>query len=247
MLAWRARALSTSGAAAAVGVGTAAMTAGWDWGTLLVLYFASSSVLSRFRASEKANRTGGRVEKSGARDSWQVLANGGLFALSAIAYSADPRLVWQLTGAGALAASAADTWATELGVLSPHRPRSILTFQPVDTGVSGGVTLHGFGAAFGAAAFIALLVVIFAWPTAGAFAALAGGMGGCALDSVLGASVQERRHCPACNSATEQRMHRCGTPTVRVGGIPGLDNDGVNLLATAGGAAVGAAIAVTIT
>ncbi len=247
LIAWRARALSGSGAVAAVGVGTAAMAAGWDWGALLVLYFTSSSVLSRFRAREKEARTGGRVEKSGARDAWQVLANGGLFAASAIAYAADPRLVWQLTGAGALAASAADTWATELGVLSPHRPRSILTFQPVDAGVSGGVTLHGFGAAFAGAAFIAGLTRAFGWPTSTALAALAGGIGGCVLDSALGAALQSRRHCPVCDAATEQRVHRCGTATVRVGGIGALDNDGVNLLATAGGAAVGAVIAVAVT
>lgn len=247
LLAWRARALSASGAVAAVAVGTAAMTAGWDWGALLVLYFTSSSVLSRFRAGEKEARTGGRVEKSGARDAWQVLANGGLFAASAIAYAAEPRLLWQLTGAGALAASAADTWATELGVLSPHRPRSILTFRTVETGVSGGVTLHGFGAAFAASTFIALLTRLFGWPMTGMLAAVAGGLGGCVLDSVLGAAVQARRHCPVCDSATEQRVHRCGTATVRVGGIGALDNDGVNLLATAGGAAVGAAIAVAVT
>ena len=247
LLAWRARALSASGAVAAVAVGTAAMTAGWDWGALLVLYFASSSVLSRFRAREKEARTSGRVEKSGARDAWQVLANGALFAASAIAYAAEPRIAWQLTGAGALAASAADTWATELGVLSPHRPRSILTLRPVDTGVSGGVTLHGFGAALGAAAFIALLTRAFGWPAAGALAAVAGGLGGCVLDSVLGAALQARRHCPVCDAATEQRVHRCGTATVQVGGVGALDNDGVNLLATAGGAAVGAAIGVAIT
>lgn len=247
LFAWRVRALSASGALAAVGVGTAAVTAGWDWGALLVLYFTSSSVLSRFRSREKEARTSGRLEKSGARDAWQVLANGGLFAASAIAYAADPRFFWQLTGAGALAASAADTWATELGVLSSHRPRSILTFKPVETGVSGGVTLHGFGAALGAAAFMALLTRAFGWPMAGALAAVAGGLGGCVLDSVLGAALQAQRHCAVCDMATEQRIHRCGTATVRVGGIGALDNDGVNLLATAGGAAVGAAIAAAVT
>ena len=240
-IAWRVGSLQLSGALAAVAVGSAAMAAGWSWGVLLVLYFVSSSALSHYRSREKDARTSGRVEKSGARDARQVLANGGLFALSAIAYAIEPGVPWQLTAAGALAASAADTWATELGVLSPARPRSILTMRPVDAGVSGGVTLQGFVAAALAATLLGLTAWMLRWPALAAIAALAGGVGGCALDSVLGAAVQSRRHCPTCNVATEQKTHRCGTATTHVGGIALLDNDGVNLLATVGGAGLGAA------
>ncbi len=247
MIAWRAHALRLSGAVAAVAIGTAAMAAGWDWGILVVLYFVSSSALSRFRSLEKDARTAGHVEKTGARDAWQVMANGALVAASAIAFVVDPSMRWQLTAIGALAASAADTWATELGVLSPSRPRSVLTFRQVEPGVSGGVSAYGFAAATAAAGFIALSARALGWPSASMVAALLGGIGGCVLDSVLGASLQSRRHCPTCNVATEQRVHRCGSATVHAGGIAALDNDGVNLLATAGGAAVGLAVAMAAT
>ena len=245
-IAWRARALQPSGALAAVVVGTAAMAAGWSWGVLLVVYFVSSSALSRFRGPEKEARTSGRIEKSGARDAWQVLANGALFAISAIMYAREPRLLWQLTGAGALAASAADTWATELGVLSPTRPRSIITLRPVEPGVSGGVSMYGLGAALAAALLVGLTSVATGWPSSTFAAALVGGLGGCVLDSLLGAALQSRRHCPRCDVGTEQRRHDCGSETMHVGGLPFLDNDGVNLLATAGGAALGAAIGVAL-
>ena len=246
LIAWRARALRPSGAVAAVGIGTAAMWAGWDWGILVVLYFVSSSALSRFRSRDKDARTAGRVEKTGARDAKQVLANGGLFAAAALAYAAEPSLLWQLTAIGALAASAADTWATELGVLSPSRPRSILTMRVVEPGVSGGVTGYGFAGAVAAASFIATIARALGWPSASLIAALLGGLAGSTLDSVLGAAVQSRRRCPVCNVGTEQRIHRCGSPTEHTGGIAALDNDGVNLLATAGGAAVGLAVAMAV-
>jgi uncharacterized protein (TIGR00297 family) len=247
VIAWRADALRASGAIAAIGIGTAAMAAGWDWGILVVLYFVSSSALSRFRGRDKDARTAGRVEKTGARDAWQVMANGALFALSAVMYAREPRPLWQLTAIGALAASAADTWATELGVLSPAPPRSILTRQPVEPGVSGGVSVLGFAGAVAAASLIAIAAGALGWPSASLVAALLGGLGGCVLDSVLGAALQSRRRCPACGVATEQRVHRCGTATLHTGGMAALDNDGVNFLATAGGAAIGVAVAMAVT
>ena len=242
LVAWRARSLTRSGALAAVAMGTVAVSAGWDWGLLLVLYFVSSSALSHFRKRDKEVVAGGRVEKSGERDGIQVVANGGVFMLSALAYASEPQVLWQLTGAGALAASAADTWATEIGVLSRTRPRSILGMRPVEPGESGGVTLSGTLAAVAAGALMAFLTRLFGWPVAAAFAALVGGVAGCMLDSVLGASVQSRRYCDACGQATEARTHRCGNATRHVGGIAALNNDGVNFLATVGGAAVGVAI-----
>src|SRR5213082_2722641 len=83
VVAARARALTRSGAIAAMVVGTCALLAGWTWAVLLIVYFASSSALSRFHADEKDARTVAVVEKGGRRDAMQVIANGGVFALGA--------------------------------------------------------------------------------------------------------------------------------------------------------------------
>lgn len=243
LLAHRARALSSTGAIAALASGTIAMAAGWSWGIILIAYFASATLLSRFHASEKDSRTQGRVEKHGARDATQVLANGGVFVVMALGFSMRPHPLWQAFAAGALAASAADTWATELGILARGRPRSILTWQPVDVGTSGGITVQGFVAGIAGAMFIALLTWMVRWPAAAAVSALIGGVLGCTLDSIVGASLQARRWCASCGMATEQRIHRCGTPTAHTGGLAWLDNDGVNALATVGGALLGASAA----
>jgi uncharacterized membrane protein len=63
---------------------------------------------------------------------------------------------------------------------------------------------------------------------------------GMVADSTLGALFQGRFHCPACDAASEWRVHRCGAATTREGGMAWLNNDGVNFLATvlAGAAAV---------
>lgn len=242
-VAFRVRALSASGALAAVATGTVAVAAGWSWGVVLIAYFASSSVLSRFRSNRKERLTGGRLEKTGPRDATQVLANGGVFALAAIGYRLAPDPLWQALAAGALGASAADTWATEVGTLAPHQPRSILDWRPVEAGTSGGVTTQGLVAGIAGAGFVALVAWLSWWPAVATVAAIVGGTIGCLLDSVVGASLQARRWCATCASNTEQRMHRCGTRTTVTGGIRWLDNDGVNAISTIGGALFGATAA----
>lgn len=229
--------LTASGAVAAFVLGTLAVGAGWDWGTLLVVYFLTANALSAIGRRERERRTDGRLAKAGARDALQVLANGGLFAAAAALFVATGNDAWRALGLGALAASAADTWATEIGTLSRASARSVLTGRVVPAGTSGGVTVQGVMAGVAGAAVVASVASAFGWPRATVNAALFGGVAGSLLDSVLGASVQARRWCPRCQRDTEERVHRCGAPTERRGGLAWLDNDGVNLLCTVAGGA----------
>jgi uncharacterized protein (TIGR00297 family) len=208
---------------------------------MLVAYFVASSLLSRFRADTKESRAAGRVAKGGRRDAWQVLANGGVFGIAALVTVAGAgSTTWSAAGAGALAASTADTWATELGMLARQPPRSITSWRTVPPGTSGAVSAAGLAATLAGAGFIGGLALILGWSGSVAMGALLGGVLGSLLDSLVGASVQERRRCPACDVATERRMHNCGTVTEHVGGFRVIDNDVVNALATLGGAAIGA-------
>jgi uncharacterized protein (TIGR00297 family) len=229
--------LSFGGAVGAVGVGTLCVAAGWDWGALLIAFFVTSTALSRIGKDAKAARTGSVVEKGGARDATQVLANGGLFVASAAGFLIAPAPGWQAFGAGALAASTADTWATELGTLVGTSPRSILTFRPVAPGTSGGVTTPGTLAAVAGALFLGGMAGLVGWSARVAGGAILGGLVGSTADSILGATVQARRWCPGCDTATERNVHSCGTPTVAAGGLAWLTNDGVNMASAAIGAA----------
>ncbi|MGH7639065.1 MAG: DUF92 domain-containing protein [Gemmatimonadaceae bacterium] len=246
LTAWRLAWLTRSGALAAWVAGTVAMGAGWDWGITLISYFVACSLLSRYRRVEKRRRTRGRLEKPGARDAAQVASNGGLFVIAALGDWVQPGEVWRIVGSGALATSAADTWATEIGLLASVVPRSIVSGERVPPGTSGGVSVAGTLAALGGAAFIAMHALALGWTMPVAGAALVGGFAGSMCDSVLGVTVQARYWCASCETDTERRVHDCGTVTELRGGARWLNNDGVNSLATVAGAAVSVGVTLAI-
>lgn len=248
LVAWRARrvgVLSRSGALAAVAVGAAAVTVGWNWGALLILYFVASTALSRYRAADKQRRTDGVIAKGGSRDATQVIANGGVFAASALlGVVASHALAPMMTFAalGALSAAAADTWATEVGTLFGGTPRSVFTWRSVAPGTSGGVSAAGTGAMFLGALCVAGAATLLGLTGSYGIVATAG-VAGALADSLLGATLQERRWCAACERLTEQPVHSCGSVTMHTGGRAFMDNDLVNLIATIVGAAVASVLA----
>jgi uncharacterized protein (TIGR00297 family) len=245
------RALSLGGAFAAVGVGGAVFGLGGPaWGVLLVLFFVTSSLFSRWSGAGKA-RAAEEFAKGGRRDAGQVLANGGVPAALAVFAALLPGADLFPLLVGALAVATADTWATELGLLSRAEPRLITTGRRVAPGTSGGITLLGTGAAAAGGALIGVGAAISAaLPASGAAPdglsplrflpiAIAAALVGAMLDSLLGATVQGLYLCPACELETERRVHRCGAATRPARGWRFLTNDRVNLIAIVAGAAVG--------
>jgi uncharacterized protein (TIGR00297 family) len=243
LAAWAARALTARGAIAATALGAAAIAAGWSWGVLLLAFFISSSALSRVGVDIKNRRTSGIVEKTGARDAAQVIANGAIFGITAVASVIAPSEAWLAAGAGALAASTADTWATEMGTLVGATPRIVTTWRAVPPGTSGGVTAAGTLGMIAGSAFLTLVAAAVVWPRHVVAATFVGGVAGALADTLAGATVQVRRRCSSCDALTERTIHSCGTPTVHAGGIPWLSNDAVNLVC----GAVGAFTAVAVT
>jgi uncharacterized protein (TIGR00297 family) len=168
-----------------------------------------------------------------------VVANGGVAAAAALLGS------WPAL-AGALAAATADTWATEIGSLSRHAPRSITTWAKVARGTSGGITLPGtVGGVVGAAGIGTLAWLLGPRGAASAPEAAAvgtavavAGVLGMVLDSVLGATLQGEFECGACGARSERRGALCHGPVTRIKGYAWVDNDWVNLAATFSGALI---------
>jgi uncharacterized protein (TIGR00297 family) len=238
-----ARALTTQGAIAATLVGAASIAAGWSWAGLLLAFFLSSSALSRIGIDIKHQRTSGILEKGSERDAVQVLANGGVFAAAALGFLALPWDGWMALGGGALAAAAADTWATEIGTLAKGVPRVITTWRPASPGTSGAVTVQGsVGMALGSA-FLTLGMVAAVWPRHVFVAAFVGGVAGALADSLAGATMQAQRRCASCDALTERAIHSCGAHTIHARGASWMTNDAVNLLCSVVGASCALIIA----
>jgi uncharacterized membrane protein len=174
------------------------------------------------------------------RDHWQVYANGALAGMAGGIGTVNVSLgLWLATCA--LAAATADTWATTIGSRSRLDPRLIWSGRAVPAGTSGGMTAAGTAGAVAGALLLGIVGALVSGVPALLPTATLVGFLGMIVDSTLGALVQGRFHCTACNMASEWRVHRCGTATARTSGIAWLNNDVVNFLAT--GSAIAAGLA----
>lgn len=202
---------------------------------LLITFFASSSLLSRPFAKRNPH-VATNFAKGGRRDWAQVAANGAVAVLSLVAaamgWVAAPA-AWAAFAA-ALATVTADTWATEVGVLSADQPTLITTGKQVPPGTSGGISLLGSAIAL----MGGLVIATFAWLlglTSIEIVPLVAlvGLLGSFVDSALGATVQAIYYCPKCKKETERHPeHYCGTSTTLYRGWRWLDNDRVNFLSS---------------
>lgn len=167
---------------------------------------------------------------------------------------------------GHFACACGDTWASELGVLSPCRPRLVTSccLRVVPPGTNGGVSFLGTAASCAGGLFVGVLASALGaatgcgagWevlPAVGASCGFIGSM----VDSGLGATLQETVFVPGSeggkggrivaldSSAEETAAARRAGHTL---GIPVLSNNAVNfvsvalstLLAAAFGAVFGA-------
>ena len=234
---WRGS-LSRSGVVGALIVGTLIFgLGGWDWGVLLGIFFVSSSLLSHFKEEEK-KEVAEKFDKGHKRDIGQVMANGGLGSLAAVLNVLFPSPAWFPLFIGVMATVTADTWATELGTLAKQPPKLITTGRTVEVGTSGGVSALGTIVSLAGGLIIGLSAGLLSTEiTVGiaAFIGAAGGLAGSLFDSLLGATVQRIYYCDPCQKETERKIHKGHHETRPLRGWSWLDNDLVNLIASAVG------------
>ena len=257
--------LSRSGAALAFVVGLVSCAASVRFGLTLIAFFLSSSKMTRVGAARKRKLEEGHTV-GGNRNWVQVAANGGLgTALAAAFYRATrgaglhPELPVDIGAQPAAsllqvaylchyAACNADTWASELGVLSKAKPRLVTApWRHVPPGTNGGVSALGnaasaaggllIGAVFwglGAVLVDGELAAPAQWPLV-VLGAAAGALGSL-IDSLLGATLQYSGWCSkkqlVVNAPTDTSTRICGHDV--------LTNSQVNFLASVITSAAGA-------
>ena len=237
ILSERLKLLTISGAIAAFVLGSVIFgMGGWLFAIPLFTFFLSSSLLSKYKKSEKKYPSM-IAEKGATRDAWQVLANGGVSAIIVTVFYFTVHLFpWHISRnllclyLAALATVNADTWATEIGSLSKNPPRLLKNWKPAERGTSGAISGLGLAASLAGSVIIPLSVYWF-WKldTAEFFVIVWAGFLGSFADSILGASVQAVYRVAKKDSFTE-KSSTAGVKNDLVSGVRWINNDAVNLI-----------------
>ena len=181
------------------------------WLVLLLIFLVSSFAATKYRFEWKRAegfQEGGRGERS-----WRnIAANGAIPTLIAFASFVSeaaangnpdanifPKDVASFLFISAIAVAAADTAASEIGIVDP-RVYMITTLKRVRRGVDGGVSMTGMLVAFVAAAYTSVVAyVVFAYFDTDLLAGprtllipMLCGFFGCQIDSVIGATWETR-------------------------------------------------------
>lgn len=195
LVAFRQRVITPDGMVAALLTGQTLYALGGSWlGMALLAFFVLGSAVARLK-----NDTKTRAEQlqgpGGARNWKQVLANS--LPASVLVWfvfvGGKPQLV--LPALAVFAAATADTFASELGMLTASPVFSILGGKPIPRGLSGGISWLGLGAGITGSALLSL----FAFPQFGmkgfVLCTLLG-FAGAMIDSLLGALFQAKYASP---------------------------------------------------
>jgi uncharacterized protein (TIGR00297 family) len=168
--------------------------AGFTGLALLTTFFILGSGATAWKLTAK-KQAGLAESRNGKRNAGQVLANAGVAAILALfakccAGTAD---MVQLMIASAFSAAAADTLSSELGNVYGKRYYHILSFQKMQRGANGAISLQGSIAGIAGSTIIALVYACATGWNAQQFLIiiLAGTIGNVA-DTVLGLTLENR-------------------------------------------------------
>ena len=165
----------------------------------LLTVFVLTWIATRFGYKHKQRL--GTAEGRKGRNAMQVLANLGTSAICAVLYaSLWPDRRFLVAMAAALAEAAADTVSSEMGQALGKAPRLITTWQKVEPGTNGAVTLAGTMDGITAGVAVALVFAVTRILSGRMFLICTGAaVVGMIFDSFLGATL-ERQHWLGNNS-----------------------------------------------
>ncbi len=214
---------------------------GIQWFILLASFLIFANITTKYKYEQK-NQFQSVQAKQSVRGWQNVVANGGTAIISSLGYSFTNSVAFEVMFLGAISTAAADTIATELGLLSENEPHLITSLrQRVKRGISGGVSLLGETASLLGSVLIAIVASMLGFGGLSNLQlwgiSIISGFFGSTFDSLLGATLQSQYECSICTKVTEKRIH-CNCPANLTKGYSFIDNNLVNLGSTAFGAVV---------
>lgn len=227
--------LTQSGVFSLILIGTLVCGFGsWPTWILLILLFGSSGCINFIKKAASLADKDIISEKNAQRDGWQILANGLPAVVSLILFYYTNNRLFLIGYVSAISGAAADTWASEIGILSKFPPVSILTFKPIPSGLSGGISFLGTFASILGSLLISITFWLLydpnvAFTTNLVFVPIICGFVHSLIDSFLGAALQVKYRCSICGQVTERSEHH-QQPTTKISGISWLNNDWVNVI-----------------
>ena len=196
----------------------------------ICILFLLSTVVSVI-GKKLSSRVGGIDGEHKPRRANQIIAVGLFAILSLIAYKITDVSLFYYIYFLALIEQMADSMASDIGRLTKRKNINIITFKPIDKGISGGVSLLGTGAALVSSFLFALIPLLLNAISLKVFLFISlFAFFGTIIDSVVGALFQSLYECGSCKRLTESTLH-CGIPSTRVKGIAIIDNVAVNYIA----------------
>ncbi len=152
-----------------------------NWFLILLAFLILGAVATNMQKDEKSSI--GLAQKQ--RKIGNVLGNG--LAPLIMALSGN------LFGfCAAVSTATADTLSSEIGVLSSKKPFCIITLEEIEKGADGGVSLLGTAFEIIGAGVIGLISFILFQSPLLSLMTFIGGIIGCNIDSVLGATLERR-------------------------------------------------------
>ncbi len=225
------RLLDISGNAAAFITGMIIMIFGGSlWILPMLFFFISGGLLSKYKKNFKEKLSSEYSEK---RDAYQVLANSFVAILVAFLYNYTLHTIYIIGFLSIIAAQTADTWGAEFGIVSKENAFLITTFQNIEHGISGAVSISGLIWAFVGSLSISLFSFLFFDSNIVKYIGIITFSGWLAqiVDSILGAKYQALYKCNICGRFVEKYYH-CNQKAVLVKGFSLIDNNMVNFLSS---------------
>ena len=194
-------------------------------GILFVLSTAVS-VIGKKIEMKRGTRTDGHK----ARRANQIVAVGLFSVIALILHYVTREPVFYYIYYLALAEQIADSMASDIGRLTTKKNVSIITWRPVEKGISGGISTLGTAAAIISSFAIMSIPLILGKISVDAFLMISAlAFIGTVVDSVVGALFQSLYKCDECGSNVESPVH-CEKPARLVKGFGFIDNVAVNYI-----------------